>query len=200
MSTRVIIIGAGVSGLAVGCYLQMNGFDTEILEMHDQPGGLCTAWKRKGCTFDGCIHVYGPRQARGGDAPRRPGPGGRPLIHSLCGAIRKLSRADMPVTSEKMGLWKRLGYLLPWVACGTALKRWSFLSLGTLCSRLRSQVLAEALQTMYGGEGGTCGYPVGGSLEFARAIERRYVSLGAAGFATTPGWRRSWWRRTRRSA
>ena len=56
MSQKVIIIGAGVSGLAVGCYLQMNGFDTEIFEMHDQPGGVCTSWKRNGYTFDGCIH------------------------------------------------------------------------------------------------------------------------------------------------
>ena len=48
MGIKVNIIGAGVSGLAVGCYLQMNGFDTEIFEMHNQPGGLCTAWKRKG--------------------------------------------------------------------------------------------------------------------------------------------------------
>jgi phytoene dehydrogenase-like protein len=43
---KVIIIGAGVSGLSVGCYLQMNGFDTEIFEMHNLPGGVCTAWKR----------------------------------------------------------------------------------------------------------------------------------------------------------
>jgi phytoene dehydrogenase-like protein len=56
MATKVNIVGAGVSGLAVGCYLQMNGFDTEIFEMHDLPGGVCTSWKRKGYTFDGCIH------------------------------------------------------------------------------------------------------------------------------------------------
>ena len=24
--------------------------------MHDKPGGLCTSWKRKGYTIDGCIH------------------------------------------------------------------------------------------------------------------------------------------------
>ena len=56
MPPKVLIIGAGVSGLSVGCYLQMNGFDTEIFEMHNQPGGVCTAWKRQGYTFDGCIH------------------------------------------------------------------------------------------------------------------------------------------------
>jgi len=52
----IIIIGAGIAGLSAGCYTQMNGFDTEIYEMHTIPGGLCTAWKRKGFTFDGCIH------------------------------------------------------------------------------------------------------------------------------------------------
>jgi len=52
----VIIIGAGIAGLSTGCYAQMNGFESEIYEMHNVPGGLCTAWKRKGYTFDGCIH------------------------------------------------------------------------------------------------------------------------------------------------
>jgi phytoene dehydrogenase-like protein len=53
---KIIIIGAGVSGLSAGCYLQMNGYSTEIFELHSIPGGLCTGWKRKGYTFDGCIH------------------------------------------------------------------------------------------------------------------------------------------------
>lgn len=52
----IIIIGAGFAGLSAGIYAQMNGYQTKIFEMHDQPGGLCTAWKRKGYTIDGCIH------------------------------------------------------------------------------------------------------------------------------------------------
>ena len=52
----IIIIGAGIAGLSVGCYAQMNGFKSEIYEMHNISGALCTAWKRKGFTFDGCIH------------------------------------------------------------------------------------------------------------------------------------------------
>ncbi len=51
-----IIIGAGFAGLSAGIYAQMNGYRTQIFEMHDSPGGLCTAWKRKGYTIDGCIH------------------------------------------------------------------------------------------------------------------------------------------------
>lgn len=60
----IIIIGAGIAGLATGCYAQMNGYRTRIFEQHDKPGGLCTSWKRKGYTFDGCIHHLagsGPR-------------------------------------------------------------------------------------------------------------------------------------------
>lgn len=37
MKIAVKVIGAGVSGLAVGRYLQMNRFETEIFEMHDLP-------------------------------------------------------------------------------------------------------------------------------------------------------------------
>lgn len=48
---KMIIIGAGIAGLSAGCYAQMNGYQTTIFEMHDKPGGLCTAWKRKGYTI-----------------------------------------------------------------------------------------------------------------------------------------------------
>ena len=56
MPKSVRIIGAGIAGLSAASYLQRNGFETEVFEMHTQPGGLCTAWKRGGFTFDGCIH------------------------------------------------------------------------------------------------------------------------------------------------
>jgi phytoene dehydrogenase-like protein len=52
----IIIIGAGFAGLAAGIYAQMNGYKTQIFEMHDKPGGLCTSWRRKGYTIDACIH------------------------------------------------------------------------------------------------------------------------------------------------
>ncbi len=56
MPRSIIIIGAGIAGLSAGCFGQMNGYQTQIFELHDLPGGLCTAWKRKGYTIDGCIH------------------------------------------------------------------------------------------------------------------------------------------------
>jgi phytoene dehydrogenase-like protein len=240
MPPKVLIIGAGVSGLSVGCYLQMNGFDTEIFEMHNQPGGVCTAWKRQGYTFDGCIHwlmgsgpatnlhrmwrelhaVQGRRfvewdeymrvRTSGGqtltiytDPARleremlRLAPEDGKLIGALCGAIRRFSGIDMPVTTEKMGLFERLGYLLPWIGVAPLLKTWGSMNVQTFCSRLKSRALAEALSTLFGGESsmpdfpmfglvmmlgfmhkGCNGYPIGGSLEFARAIERRYRELG----------------------
>ena len=52
----IIVIGAGVAGLCAGVYARQNGFDCTILEMHTQPGGLCTSWRRRGFTIDGCIH------------------------------------------------------------------------------------------------------------------------------------------------
>ena len=56
MAKKVIIIGAGIAGLSAGCYARMNGYEAEIYEAHTRPGGLCTSWKRKGYTIDGCIH------------------------------------------------------------------------------------------------------------------------------------------------
>lgn len=55
-NNKMIIIGAGVAGLSTGSYAQANGYRTLLLEMHDKPGGLCTAWQRKDYVFDGCIH------------------------------------------------------------------------------------------------------------------------------------------------
>lgn len=52
----IIIIGAGFAGLAAGIYARLNGYETQIFEMHNLPGGLCTSWNRKGFTFDACIH------------------------------------------------------------------------------------------------------------------------------------------------
>lgn len=56
MNKSIIIIGAGMGGLAAGIYAQMNGYQSQIFEMHSLPGGQCTSWKRKGFTFDVCIH------------------------------------------------------------------------------------------------------------------------------------------------
>lgn len=56
MNKKIVIIGGGVAGLSAGIYGRMNGYDTEIIEMHTVPGGQCTAWDRKGYRFDYCLH------------------------------------------------------------------------------------------------------------------------------------------------
>ncbi len=56
MNKKVTIIGGGVAGLSAGIYAAMNGFNTEILEMHSVAGGQCTAWERKKYRFDYCLH------------------------------------------------------------------------------------------------------------------------------------------------
>ncbi|MBN1924791.1 MAG: NAD(P)/FAD-dependent oxidoreductase, partial [Prolixibacteraceae bacterium] len=53
---KIVIIGGGVAGLSAGIYAAMNGFDTEIIEMHSVAGGQCTAWERKKYRFDYCLH------------------------------------------------------------------------------------------------------------------------------------------------
>lgn len=52
---KVLIIGAGVAGMATDAYIQMNGFDIHIVKRHVIPGGCCTAWSRMGDVFDYCI-------------------------------------------------------------------------------------------------------------------------------------------------
>ena len=59
----MIIIGAGLAGLATGCFGQMNGYKTKIFEMQEKPGGVCVSWKRNGYTFDYAVHnVFGVTQ------------------------------------------------------------------------------------------------------------------------------------------
>lgn len=54
--TDLLIIGGGLAGLSTGCYAQMNGWRTHILEHNLELGGVCTAWRRDDYLIDGCIH------------------------------------------------------------------------------------------------------------------------------------------------
>ena len=52
----ILIIGAGIAGLAAGCYGRMNGYRTLIVEHHTEPGGVATAWQNRDYLIDGGIH------------------------------------------------------------------------------------------------------------------------------------------------
>jgi phytoene dehydrogenase-like protein len=236
---EIIIIGAGIAGLSAGCYAQMNGYKTRIFEMHDKSGGLCTAWKRKGYTFDGCIewligaapgsainriwHELGAAQGREfirhAVYQRIEGSDGRALsfhtnvdrlerhmkelapddseaIEEFCKGTRRFSRfldvmanpesPDGPLERLKIGF-----RMLPFLGL---MSKYGRMSTQEFVARFRDPLLRQGicagvddlqdipamslmmiLAFMHEGDG--C-YPAGGSLEFARAIERRYIGLG----------------------
>jgi phytoene dehydrogenase-like protein len=238
MSKSIAIIGAGIAGLAVGCYGQMNGYDTQIFELHDKPGGLCTAWKRKGYTFDGCIHWLvgsGPGSSFNriwqelGAVQRREmvdhdvftrfegadgkafilytnidqlerhmlelAPADERLIREMCKDLRRMARAAESWGSpdESPGPLKRLSGLLKMVPFGLAVRRYARISVQDYSARFSDPFLREAfagmfdfpdfptsavLLTLSWMHNKDAGYPIGGSLAFARAIERRYLDLG----------------------
>jgi len=93
----IIIIGAGLAGLSAGCYAQMNGYHAHIFEHHATPGGVATAWKRKGYRIDGGIHFL---------MGHRPGQSAYELYREL-GTAQVNRFLDLPVygrfTDERSG-------------------------------------------------------------------------------------------------
>jgi phytoene desaturase len=53
MSEKVIIIGSGFGGLGAGIRLAARGYDVEIIEKRDKPGGRGYTYKLDGFSFDG---------------------------------------------------------------------------------------------------------------------------------------------------
>ncbi|MBW1801346.1 MAG: NAD(P)/FAD-dependent oxidoreductase [Deltaproteobacteria bacterium] len=52
----VVIVGAGMGGLACALALARKGRRVKVLEQHSVPGGYCTAFERKGFVFDAAVH------------------------------------------------------------------------------------------------------------------------------------------------
>ena len=240
MEKSILIIGAGIAGLAAGCYAQMNGYKSQIFELHTLPGGLCTSWVRKGYTFDGCIHyLFGSGEGQPfhqvwrelGTLPgqglvnhaellRIAGPDGQTLIvysdpdrleehllqlspadrgpiHQFCSAVRAFARFDLsqlnrqPRSQMSLMDWRDFGLkmtpFLPHIA------KWGLISAQDFANRFHDPFLRRALPQMFAWPEipmmaglsllaymytRNAGFPLGGSLEFARAIERRYLELG----------------------
>ena len=239
MQKSIIIIGAGIAGLSTGCYSQMNGYRTQIFELHNKPGGLCTSWERKGYTVDGCIHwLLGARpgidfyriweelgavqgrtmikhdeymrvEGKEGQAfilhtdvnrleqhMRELAPEDSDLIDELIKGSQRVAGLDMSVLKapEVQSLTEKLGQLLKMLPLMPLVMKWARLPFGDYAKKFKNPFLREAFsvltddiadfpafgllqQIVFYGQGVT-GYPLGGSLEFARAIERRYLDLG----------------------
>lgn len=52
----IAIVGGGIAGLCAAVYALKSGYDVEVLEMHDIPGGLAMSWHRGPYTFETCLH------------------------------------------------------------------------------------------------------------------------------------------------
>ncbi|MGB7450212.1 MAG: phytoene desaturase family protein [Ornithinimicrobium sp.] len=50
--SRIVIMGAGLSGLAAACHLSRSGHQVQVLEARSQVGGLAGEWTQAGHTFD----------------------------------------------------------------------------------------------------------------------------------------------------
>jgi phytoene dehydrogenase-like protein len=53
---KIVVIGGGIAGLCAGVYAQRCGYEVDLVEMHERPGGLATSWGRNGYTFETCLH------------------------------------------------------------------------------------------------------------------------------------------------
>jgi phytoene dehydrogenase-like protein len=53
---KLLVIGGGIAGLCAAIYARRCGYDVELLEQHESPGGLATSWKRGPYTFETCLH------------------------------------------------------------------------------------------------------------------------------------------------
>ena len=49
---RAVVIGSGFGGLAAAVRLRVMGYDVQVLEALDQPGGRARVFRRDGYTFD----------------------------------------------------------------------------------------------------------------------------------------------------
>ena len=55
-SKKILVIGGGIAGLCAAVYARQSGYQAEVLEMNDVPGGLAMSWRRGAYTFETCLH------------------------------------------------------------------------------------------------------------------------------------------------
>lgn len=119
-------------------------------------------------------------------------------LRSLTQAVRKLSTFDFPVEKapELYTLGEKLGMVLGMLPHGRTFMRWRDISVSDFGKRLRNPFLRQAFIDMASDvedfpmlalifplafvNRKVAGYPLGGSLPFARAIEKRFLDLGGS--------------------
>jgi phytoene dehydrogenase-like protein len=236
-----IIVGAGIAGLSAGCYAQMNGYRTQIFEMHHRPGGCCTTWERDGYKIEGAIHwltgsapgnpfyslweELGALQGRkivdhdeyarieGGDGQVfvvysdidrleqhmiELAPEDEQVIKEFTDGVRTSIDFPMPIEKprELYGPIDGLKIMLRMRPYFAFLRKWEKVTIADFAQRFRNPFLREVFPYAVNLQNGpdfpllgflmslawmdqkVAGYPVGGSLEFARSLERRYLDLG----------------------
>ncbi len=216
MQKKIIIIGAGIAGLSAGCYGQMNGYETQIFEMHSVPGGLCTSWDRKGYRIDGCIHwlmganpesmfyetwneleAFKEKELLYHDYIMNiENSEGKKLImycdiDKLETHLMELSFQDTDVIRELTDAVRKFKDIHT-ASKDESLVKYSKVTMHDFVKRFKDPFLKEALlafapkgnsvfslifQLAIYNNKDAC-WPVGGSLEFAKGIEKRYLELG----------------------
>jgi phytoene dehydrogenase-like protein len=228
----LLIIGAGIAGLSMGVYARLNGYKSRIHEMHTQPGGLMTSWKRKGYTIDGCIHwltgsskdydyyryweeigliqnreIFDPEiftrvEGSNGEVLNfytnidqlekhmlEIAPEDRKVIHEMCNAIRAFTKWNPGIEG---GLSDTMKSIIPMASVMPSLIKWGKLSMKDFGSRFKNNFLKETFATLWFPDISmvgilvtlamlhrkAAGYPIGGSLPMAEAVEKRFLDLG----------------------
>ena len=237
MSKKVNIVGAGIAGLSAGCYLRMNGYDTEIFELHTTPGGLCTSWNRGDYIFDGCVHwlvgsspasnfynlwneLIDMKQLKFVDHQEyirvedkngqfisvrtnldeleqellEKAPEDKEITREFIGAARKFLPMQMPIEKapETYNLLDGIKLVFKFMPYLRDLKKWMRIPAAEFAKKCRNPLLEKTFELMFVPEMSVLfliitlawmhkqcsGYPIGGSLKFARLIEKKYLELG----------------------
>jgi phytoene dehydrogenase-like protein len=193
VSKRIIIIGAGIAGLSAGCYAIMNGFDVQIYEMNKIPGGLCTAWQRKGYTFDVCVHwLVGSSPSNSMHRIWRELGliEGRHFInYEYFARVVDEQGNELVVSTDPDRLEDSMLKMLPELRL---FYRYG-VSVPEFAKRFRNPILRELftsalewhdmslvfiMMTLGWMHNGAAGYPIGGSIPLAKSIEDRFLKLG----------------------
>jgi phytoene dehydrogenase-like protein len=125
---------------------------------------------------------------------KRVAPDDTGLINEFIAAVRACTRFEPPLEKapEVMGLFGLLKMIVTNFSLLRMLWKWNKISLREYGSRFKSPLLREAfpmlfmpdfpvtfmLMTFAWLHNKTAGYPIGGSLAFSQAIEKRYLALG----------------------